>query len=528
MPKANEEDYTIDGVDSPPFSPVSFIIERPHLPPQTYTELQQSCATIVQELQPVDHHVYEAIAATNKIPGKWSDDNQAYKSATQNPKPKPKHHRRTDSAPTRAPKSYTHVPTNAATSFKATATTRKPSHAIELLDPTTFPTPPSNRSKPRALPDPSRDPLAHLRADIASRPKTSAAACIDYKTPSATTSNSNSRSNTTYDAAGHSGTGLTSLALTPRSHRLSSQSPSSSASASATAKAWMAQELARRRSEAEKAIQQRANHSSAAARPSARASLSDPGPPRDDDRVPRSRTGSISQGIKDYIRPRAGSIDSVRTTHSSTPLPNGQTSNGNNKWWSGANLKRKGSWSSFRSSSLADKDASEECLGGYGGVGGTPDLNRALPALPALDTWMEEREKLRRPVHISQMMRAGVKTVEELPGVSPRSAGAGAGAGHGAEKTAVGHMGGPFQERMQMGGADAGSRAKVSDQRLGDVHPLLRPHGPSVPSAVVAGEKSGQLVGLPVSEKEKKVGLRKRLSRFWGRGRGKAVVVLAN
>ncbi|KAI4129703.1 MAG: hypothetical protein LQ347_003657 [Umbilicaria vellea] len=125
VPTANDEEYTMDGVDSPPFSPVSFSIERPRLSPETYLELQQSCATIVQESQPVDHHVYEAIAATNKIPRKWSDDNQAYKSATQNHNPKPKTHRRTDSATILAPKAPPPPPANRPTASKSS--TQQPS-----------------------------------------------------------------------------------------------------------------------------------------------------------------------------------------------------------------------------------------------------------------------------------------------------------------------------------------------------------------------------------------------------------------
>ncbi|KAA6411246.1 MAG: hypothetical protein FRX48_04526 [Lasallia pustulata] len=269
VPTDNEEEYTMVDVDSPQFSPVSFIIERPRLSPQIYLDLQRSCASIVQEVQPLDHQVYETVAASNKIPRKWSDDNQAYKTITQAPNPKSKTHRRTDSGPSLAPKPYTHIPTNAATSFTATATSRKPSYALEPPSPA-FPSPPTTttRTKPltQPLPSPSHDPLALIRADLSTRPKTSAAACIDYQTPPSTTttttttstSKSTTRSNTTYDAppVANTSTGLTSLSLTPYSSRLSSSHPfppSTSTAAAATAKAWMAQELARRRSSAEKA-----------------------------------------------------------------------------------------------------------------------------------------------------------------------------------------------------------------------------------------------------------------------------------
>ncbi|SLM34135.1 hypothetical protein LPUS_02827 [Lasallia pustulata] len=354
VPTDNEEEYTMVDVDSPQFSPVSFIIERPRLSPQTYLDLQRSCASIVQEVQPLDHQVYETVAASNKIPRKWSDDNQAYKTITQAPNPKSKTHRRTDSGPSLAPKPYTHIPTNAATSFTATATSRKPSYALEPPSPA-FPSPPTTttRTKPltQPLPDPSHDPLALIRADLSTRPKTSAAACIDYQTPPSTTtttttttstSKSTTRSNTTYDAppVANTSTGLTSLSLTPYSSRLSSSHPfppSTSTAAAATAKAWMAQELARRRSSAEKAsalLQPRSPQppppSSGALppRPSARGSVSEPGPHRDDpERAVRSRNNSISQGIREYIRPRA-SVDSLRTSHSSSDLVAGAGAHG--------------------------------------------------------------------------------------------------------------------------------------------------------------------------------------------------------
>lgn len=130
-------------------------------------------------------------------------------------------------------------------------------------------------------------------------------------------------------------------------------------------------------------------------------------------------------------------------------------------------------------------------------------------------------------MHISQMMRAGVRKVEE-PAVVTRGVGAGG------ETIAVGmgKAGGTFEERVRMGGADAGGRAKVAERGLRDVHPLLRPQCATGLSGGAVGEKGGQVGRLVEGEKEKekKVGLRKRLSRFWGRGRGKAmsVAVVAN
>lgn len=109
-------------------------------------------------------------------------------------------------------------------------------------------------------------------------------------------------------------------------------------------------------------------------------------------------------------------------------------------------------------------------------------------------------------MHISQMMRAGAKREEEPSGtVAAKGVGAG----------------GTFEERMRVAASDTG---KVADPNLQDLHPLLRPTVSSRDGAAEC-EKSVRAVLRVESEKEKKLGLRKRLSRFWARGRGKSIPV---
>ena len=340
----------------------------------------------------------------------------------------------------------------------------------------------------------------------------------------------------------------------------------------------MAQELARRRSEAEKVAHQRAQHNSgvgggittnATSRPSARGSVSDPGPRgrEDVDRAlrSRSRSGSITRGIKDYIRPRGGSVDvdSVRTTgwsQSSTDVsgisPGNHTAS-INKWSFSTALKRKGSWSSFRSSSRLDNEGSEGSEDGAraGGGGGSPDLNRALPALPGLDSWRgeggeegekegeKEKEKgRRRPRHVGLMMRAGVGVAKKevlvtpppLSPLSPLFPGRQAGSAvvDGAAERGRACVGATFSERIRTGGLELNGKHHVKsvNPTLQNIHPLLRPQPQPQPagvgrgSAVGVGEKSMQAAAMAECDKEneKKLGLRKRLSRFWGRGMGRA------
>ena len=529
----------MDGADSPPFSPVSFVIERPNLSPSTYSELRRSCAAILQELQPTDHHVYESISDRNKYARKWSDDNRACKSTTQAPASKARDHRRTDSAPNLASKPYTHIPTHAAISFEATASSRRPSQAVETSEQThntTIQNPTSIRSKTQAVPECSLDPITHIRADLGSRPRTSAPACIDYKNTSNDSSNSTTRSNTTYEKVfGGLSTGMTSLALTPGSQRRASHIPNDGTTASAaaaTATAWMAQELARRRSEAENATHRTQRDGVPATipistlGPSTRASVSDHHTKNEEILKPRSRSASISQGIKEYIRPRGASIDSVRSTQSNlSRAPSKSSGNGNNKWWSGAALRRKGSWSSFRSDKV-DKEANEAS---EGSGGGTPDLNRALPKLPGLETYREERPA---KMHISQLMRPGTgarKTADKQETAPPPGRPGATGHDDSSRRRAT-QMQKSFEERTRRNAGDEKVRAGPADPDAFDghhAHPLPRPQPAS------GGEKNVRAIGVTECEKEKKRGLREKLSRIWGgRGRGRGgvglVVVEAN
>ncbi|MCJ1244708.1 hypothetical protein MMC30_001907 [Trapelia coarctata] len=420
----------VQGGVTPPLTPIINTVNRQQFSPQTLAELRQACARVVVDVGPSGAE-YEDILNQQDPLEKYNSErnaNKDYRSHNYNPQPSSsKNRRRPEPEPKLAP--YVHVPTNAARDFKASTNARSRSYSnanepwFEPLEPTH--TKVSGRSRTvKAVPD---DPLAQIKASLDNRPKTSAAACIDYKGPSAGTSSSTSRTATTYDPVRPS-TGLTSQAITPANEKRISQQRVSeqvlkdgpaAALADATAKAWMAQELDRRRG---------TESAQGAYRPSRGASLrrgSNAGASEHD--RPRSRAGSIRSGIKDYIRPRASSdsMRSFRSDNGSRPPSRGDSSQpGLHSWWRGATsgLRRKGSWSSFRSARTNDGegDAAEERSGKSKEV----NLNRSLPALPGLDQYVEPKEP---KLHIAQLMARRpppIQTQHSTPAYATHNGGA--------------------------------------------------------------------------------------------------------
>ncbi|KAL9576645.1 MAG: hypothetical protein Q9212_006932 [Teloschistes hypoglaucus] len=399
-----EDAITPEGLDSPPYSPTPSCMERPVLPPDVIAELRVSCAIVVNETNPPE---YDDVPDHREMLKKYIQERDAHKAQAERRAAREKRfeqssrsHRRSDSTNDGAQKAYRHVPQNAAANFEATTKVRKPS--LGYLDLPSFePLEPTHTTiSAGKAPKPERDEaLERIRATLDTRPKTSAAACIDYSGPSVDSSKSNSRSTTTmYDEYGRPSTGQTSLAITPGDEKRTSygvgrvseqilQDGESASLADATAREWMAHELARRRAEYQSTGQ--------AARPASRATS----------HRPSSRAGSLAEsvieGVRDYIRPRA-SMDSMRSDM--TGLSRSQSrcgsikSNKSNTWQRVKGLRKKNSWSSFRSARPEAETANDT-------ADGQPNLNRALPALPGLDQYVEKKPK---PTHIAQMMGAGV------------------------------------------------------------------------------------------------------------------------
>ena len=299
----------------------------------------------------------------------------------------------------------------------------------------------STTSNPRSKQKDADDPaLKHIRDSLHFRPKTSAAACVDYSGASGESSKSTSRSYTDYDNKfpRPTSTAATSAALTPgddkkppsfdynrrpsygSSHHRRPSEESYRSDESEQAKLWRQKKLLIQQAE------DRYYNSGLAARPGSRTSkrsrskLSMREDSDSEYERPLSRASSIgssiASGISNYIRPRA-SQDSMRSGYSDSSglSRSGSRSSSTGRrgsWWKGSGLRRKGSWSSFRSARPEEEEPRK--LKKNGG----PNLNRPLPALPGLDQYKEAK------THIGQLMKSGgrgrkAKREKEASGANP-------------------------------------------------------------------------------------------------------------
>lgn len=486
-------------------------MERPVIPPHVIADLRVCCAIVVNETNPPE---YDDVPDHREMLQKYIAERNAQKALAE--KAAAKEERRASSRPHRKPDPthnatepapYRHVPQNAASNFEATTSVRKPS--FSYLDVPTFePLEPCHTKASGKKPEERNEALESIRAALDNRPKTSAAACIDYSGPSVESSKSTSRSTTTYNEFNRPSTGQTSIAITPGDDKRGSYTagrsaepdPDSSSLADATAKAWMTQELSRRRAEYQSTGQ--------AARPASRATGQRPG----------SRAGSIAEsvfeGVRDYIKPRA-SMDSMRSEYnlSRTHSRSGSIrSNNSNTWQRVKGLKRRTSWSSFRSAKVEPDGTTSTAPDG--GV----NLNRALPALPGLDSYKEKKPK---PTHIAQLMGGGsrAKSVPNAGALQPPATVRPSGA--------VRNISNPEDVQRQ---ADL-KRAVEEKMRIGSIteshrlqpHPLVQGN-----SFYTVDQASRSMVATPsraptntsrpataTMGAPKKSGLRKKLSRFW-------------
>ncbi|KAL8733255.1 MAG: hypothetical protein Q9166_002272 [cf. Caloplaca sp. 2 TL-2023] len=506
-----EDAITPEGLDSPPYSPTPSCMERPVIPPHIIADLRVRCAIVVNETNPPE---YDDVPDHREMLKKYIAERDAKKAQAE--KAAAKDERRTSTRPQRKRDStndttdsalYRHVPQNAATNFESTASIRKPSFSYLDIQ-GSEPSDPCHTKVSGKKPEERNEALESIRAAIDTRPKTSAAACIDYSGPSVESSNSTPRSTTTYNEFNRPSTGQTSLAITPGDDKRASYTagrtlesdPETSSIAEATAKVWMAQELARRRAEYQSTGQ--------AARPASRATVQRSG----------SRAGSIAEsvfeGVRDYIKPRA-SMDSVRSEYnlSRTHSRSGSVrSNKSNTWQRVKGLRTKNSWSSFRSAKPEPEPTTSTAPDG--GV----NLNRALPALPGLDSYKEKKPK---PTHIAQLMGGNnrAKSVPNAKALQPPAVVRPNGA--------VRNMSNPEDIQRQ---ADL-KRAVEEKMRIGSIsesqhlqpHPLIQGNSfytMDQASRSMVARPSGAPTNMPrpataSAAEPRKLGLRKKLSRFW-------------
>ncbi|KAL8801147.1 MAG: hypothetical protein Q9182_004652 [Xanthomendoza sp. 2 TL-2023] len=495
-----EDAITPEGLDSPPYSPSPSCMERPVLPPHIIADLRVCCAIVINETNPPD---YDDVPDHREMLQKYIAERDAQKALAE--RAAAREERRASSRPHRKPISandasestpYRHVPQNAASNFEATTSVRKPS--LNHLDIPAFePLEPCHSKASGKKPEERDEALESIRATLHHRPKTSAAACIDYTGPSVQSSKSTSRSTTTYNEFNRPSTGQTSLAITPgddkrtsyTAKRTTEPDPDSSSLADNTAKAWMAQELARRRAEYQSTGQ--------AARPASRATIHRPG----------SRAGSIAEsvfeGVRDYIKPRA-SMDSVRSEYSLSSRTGSIRSNKSNTWQRVKGLRRKNSWSSFRSAKVEPEAATSTA------PDGAVNLNRALPALPGLDSYKEKKPK---PTHIAQLMGSNnrAKSVPNARALQPPATVRPSGMPEDMERQTG--LKRAVEEKMRIG--------SITESNPLQSHPLVQGNNfytmdQASKSMVVTPSGAPTNMSRPVTAPEsRKIGLRKKLSRFW-------------
>ncbi|KAL9128535.1 MAG: hypothetical protein Q9217_002800 [Psora testacea] len=441
-----EADYD---TDSPPYSPTLSEMERRSLDPQLTQTLRQACAVLVAMTNPPDPDdealdqlvalkKFEAERKAQYVPQVRTAD---AKSMNANPRtikkekvvpeieeqPKKEQPRRYS---TRRPRQDSnepfgkdkpphYVPKDSMGRSRALETHHNPSDQSHptitepLLPPVHAPI------VERTLQHQHVDfqALGHIRSSMHLRPKTSAAACIDYEGgPTTNSSNSTSCSNSDYAAihAHRTSTGLTSLqALTPtrdggRTSR-KGRRPSEGASYSSSMEEEM-QELARRRAD-EYVAKHGQRPPSRTSKLSRVSSHSDLGKGRSGSRA-GSLASSIADGISNYIRPRgsSNSMDGMRSGASSSLGFSRSQSRSSSRsressfssaggWWRNGGLRRRGSWASFRSGGTNGEGKERNRLR----KNGQPNLNRPLPALPGLDQYKETK------THIGQLVKSNAK-----------------------------------------------------------------------------------------------------------------------
>lgn len=382
--------------ESPNFSPPSPLIDRPRLSLRTEAELKRACAVVLQDIKPSDEILNDLPANAYNNPFDNSTKSKSGLDLTY-------HHKQSSlTAP------YVHIPENAASSFQVTATRRENRANKDRYDSGVV-FEPLEPAHTKASFTENDEALREIRANLSLRPKTSAAACVDY---SADNSSSTTRTHTTYDIDRISGgTPFTSAALTPGEVSKTNvffegvEAPVrviptelQDEESTITARSWMAQQFAKRRLE-----------TSAADSPFATDNRRRPtGLPRSatvpDLRTletaarPTSRAGSIAEGIKQYIRPRS-SVDSMRSYRSVST-----TGSTKGDWWRNSSLRRRFSDSSLRNSlGIGSRGRNRQSNEYDADPDLTPDLNRALPPLPGLDKWQD------KPRHIAHLMKTATK-----------------------------------------------------------------------------------------------------------------------
>ncbi len=404
MQKARMEKKYVGDPDSPNFLPPSPLIDRRALSAQIEGELKRACATVLANEQSADDDLAVIAHYISSHPQKDS---------------KPTKHDKHSSFVFQPPKAY--VPELAAASFLQSTSKlstrvqtqhkrdRQASAGTTALDPLEPANTKVSRQKP-SFSNTEDEALYEIRSKLESRPKTSAAACIDYPEPTSP-DQSNPTTSVPSDRTTCS-TPFTSAGITPgqTSKRFSQSVPNAignieiepivttalpkcsdeaislAPEQAAQARAWMAEQLARRRRSSSQTPQDtsatkplrefhpQTRHNSESSRPASRAG---------------SIRTNISNNIREYIRP-GSAAGSIRSNHSISSTLS-RTRQG---------LKAKISSVSLRSRASSRQRPGYDDGDEYFIDPEQVDLDRPLPPLPGLDSYRE------KPKHIGLMMKS--------------------------------------------------------------------------------------------------------------------------
>ena len=411
MPPTTSAPKTISGPNAIP------VVDRQILTSQMLRELRVACALIVKETGPTGAEL-EAILnqpdpldtynkEVAKVRAKASSTQQSAFVKSLRPRDRSSKsnlvsvNQSTTTLPLSRPRSNVYTSNHRSTS--ALPQTVQKVEPVPLDRPVTL----DKQVTRKSVPARDQDALAKIQSSMNLRPKTSAAASVDYVAATAGSSGSTTRSNTTFEP--RISTNVTSLNQTPADDKRGSyQFPKRSSSRSASAQGWRRDEAPGRQDPVRDLSLPNPDY----AVPLIQHARAMPTPvyaSREPSRPP-SRASSFKNavigGIRDYIQPRPSlerlsrsssrneSVSGSRA--SSRPPSRGSSFSQSSRGWikNAANgLRRKGSFSSWKPNRPEDEEQQRTKRKG-------PDLNRNLPPLPGLDSYKEPK------VHIAQMMLA--------------------------------------------------------------------------------------------------------------------------
>ena len=437
----HHEDMKDYDTDSPPYSPTPSEMERPSFHPQMIFDLRHACAILVNETNPPDpddepdhketlrkieqkrkaeYVAQQARAAerSQKVDNRDLKTSKPRKEETKKEQPK----KTLSTKPIQdvrepAAKSAIHQSTQAAyqdmskavpQNISANSSKKRASEphdaAVlvgEPLEPThTKVLSAKAQGKQKEVDRPEDSKIQEIRQTIHARPKTSAAATVDYVGEHTDSSRSTSRSASNFAPHRPTSTALTSLAITPSHVRRPSDESYQEELSRKETDSWMREQMAQRQAEQQSTAKGPARPASRSSRLSRMTGRSDVG-----DRPPSragSIAGSIADSVSNFIRPRVNSsAESVRSGRSSVTSDRSRESSvtrssSRQGFFRRNSLRRKGSWASFRSARLDQEEKNTN-------KNGEPNLNRPLPALPGLDSYKETK------THIGQLMKVGSK-----------------------------------------------------------------------------------------------------------------------